>query len=318
MSSNDKKAVKQPKFKEKMNVSIKPLIILFCCSGLVCAVLRALQMVKYIDTETGFYTGGSFVKIALYAILIVSAIVFFSIPYFSADSARISFFKTENKAIAYVSALMGFTMFYDCYDSLKLCVRTAFSSSTGGYTSAMTSGVLPSLLQSFFALLSAVFFLILAKDLLKGTAGASKRKVLATMPVWWAGARLILHFVRQISFVQVSDLLLELIMLACMLIFFMAFAQVVTGVYSDGFRWRIVAFGYIAALVALTISLPRLILSFVSNGAFISSSYPFQLSDLVFAIFALTIILCHKPQQVCDETVNDVQNEDVHNEAQSE
>lgn len=298
MSSKEEKAAKQPKFKESMNVSTKPLVMLFCCAVVVCSVLRALQMAKYIDPETGFYTGGSVLKIALYAILGVCALIFFVVSYVSKDSSQITFYNAENKSMAFVSALMGFTMFYDCYDSLSDCVKSAFYSNSSSYTTIMSSGTLPSLLQSFFALFSGVFFLILAKDLIKGKASASKRKVLATMPVWWAGARLIHHFVRQISFVEVSDLFLELLMLAAMLLFFMALAQVVTGVYSDGFRWRLFAFGYIAALIALAISLPRLIFSFISSGAFINSLYTFNLADLVFAIFAFTLILSYKSQTV--------------------
>lgn len=314
MSSKDVKTVKEPKFKEKMDVSLKPLMPLFCCAGLVCSVLRALQMAKYIDPETGFYTGGEVIKIVLYAILALASIILFALSYVSAESSKISFYKVKNKSMAFASALMGFTMFYDCYDSLKNCVTDIYYSDSGSYTTAMTSGALPSLLQSFFALLSAVFFLILAKDLIRGTAGASKRKVLSTMPVWWAGARLVHRFVRKISFVEVSDLLLELLMIACMLLFFMALSQVITGVYSDGFRWRIFAFGYIAALIAVTISLPRLIFSFISNGALINSLHPFSLVDLMFAIFALILILCYKDSVSCEEA----ENQPIEGEAQIE
>lgn len=301
MSSKDEKTVKEPKFKEKLDVSLKPLISLFCCAGLVCAVLRAIQMAKYIDPETGFYTGGTAVKIVLYAILIVASLIFLCLSYVSSDSGKISFYKVQNKSMAFASALMGFAMFYDCYDSLKNCVNDIYYSGTGSYTTAMTSGVLPSLLQSFFALLSGIFFLILAKDLIRGTARASKKKFLATMPVWWAGARLIYRFVRKISFMEVSDLLLELLMIACMLLFFMALSQVVTGVYSDGFRWRIFAYGYIAALFSVTISLPRLIFSFISNGAFVNSLHQFSLADFIFAIFTIIYILSYKDSITCEQ-----------------
>lgn len=305
MSKNDEKAVKEPKFKEKMNVSTKPLMILFFCAMLVSVVLRALQMAKYIDPVTGFYTGGEAVKYALYAIIALSAVVFLLVSYLSADSGKISLYKTKNSSLGFVCAVMGFTFFYDSFNSFGNSVSNVATSNSENYSSFMTSGTIPSLLQSFFAVLSAVFFLILAKDMIKGTDTASKRKVLATMPVWWAGARLIGRFVRQISFMEISDLFLELLMLACMLIFFMALAQVITGVYSDGFRWRIIGFGYTASLLALTTSLPRLIFSFVSDGAFINSLHPFHLSDLVFALFALTLILCHKPESIVEGSANE-------------
>lgn len=314
MSKNEEKTVKEPKYKEKMNVSLKPLSILFFCAVIVTSALRALQMAKYIDPETGFYTGGEAVKYTLYAIITIAAIVFFVISYFSSDSGKISFYKTKNQTIGFVSAVMAFTFFYDSFSSFGNSVTSVYGSNSANYASFMASGTIPSLLQSAFALMSALFFLIFAKDMIKGTDTSSNRKILATMPVWWAGSRLVGGFVRQISFMEVSDLFLELLMLACMLIFFMALAQVITGVYSDGFRWRIVGFGYAGAFLALTLSLPRLIFSFVSDGAFINSSYPFNLSDLVFAFFALTIILCHKP--VSND--RNMQNEQVESENKGE
>lgn len=314
MSKNEEKSVKESKYKEKMNVSLKPLSILFFCAVIVTSALRALQMAKYIDPETGFYTGGEAVKYALYVIVAIAALIFFVISYFSSDSGKISFYKTKNQTIGFVSAVMAFTFLYDSFSSFGNSVTSVYGSNSANYASFMASGTIPSLLQSVFALMSALFFLIFAKDMIKGTDTSSNRKILATMPVWWAGSRLVGGFVRQISFVEVSDLFLELLMLACILIFFMALAQVITGVYSDGFRWRIVGFGYAGALLALTLSLPRLIFSFVLDGSLINALHPFNLSDLVFAFFALTIILCHIPAS----NDKDMLNEQVESENKGE
>ena len=296
-AKKNKKKKREPKFKEKMDVSLKALPLLFFCAGLVCIVLRTLQTAKYIDPATGFYTGGKAAEIALYAILLLSGLIFCVMSFFSRESAGLSFYKTKNKAIGFAAAAMGFTFLYDCADNFFSSFFSIGNINSANYTSFMTSGTIPMLIQSVFALFSAVFFLILAKDMIKGTSAASKRYFLATAPVWWAGARLMHRFVRQISFVEVSDLLLELIMVGFMLIYFMSMAQVVTGVYSDGFRWRIFGLGYSASLLALTTSIPRLIFSFVQERAFINPDHPFFLCDLMFALFAVTVILCHKPQQ---------------------
>ncbi|MBQ7295684.1 MAG: hypothetical protein IJW86_05755 [Clostridia bacterium] len=296
-TKKNKKTKREPKFKEKMNVSLKSLPMLFFCAGLVCVVLRTLQTAKYIDPETGFYLGGEAVKAVIYAVLLLSGIIFCLMSFFSRESASLSFYKTKNKAMGFAAAAMGFTFIFDSADNFFSTFGSAAQINSANYTEFMTSGTIPMLIQSFFALLSAVYFFILAKDMLKGTASASKRYFLATAPVWWAGARLMHRFVRQISFVEVSDLFLELIEIALMLVFFMSLAQVVTGVYSDGFRWRIFGLGYSASLLALTMSIPRLIFSFVKDGAFINPSHPFYLCDLMFAIFALTVILCHKKEK---------------------
>ena len=293
---------KQSKLKEKLAVGIKPLSVLFFCASLVSIVLRTLQMTKYIDSETGFYTGGKAIAVVLYAVLGISALVFCGVSYVSRDCAKLSFYNKENKTVGCVTALMSLAFFIDSFSSFGRSVDSLNYSTASQYTSLMTSGAVPQLIQSIFALLSAIFFIILAKDMIKGKASASNRKILATMPVWWAGARLIHRFLRQISFIEISDLLLELLMVGAMVIFFMALAQVVSGVYSDGFRWRVFAMGYTAALLALATSIPRLVLSFVQGGAFINAQHPFYLCDLVFALFALTLIIYHKPS---DETAEE-------------
>ena len=154
----------------------------------------------------------------------------------------------------------------------------------------MRSGFLPMMLQSFFAFLSAIYFFILASDFSKGTAKAYKRKILATAPVSWAAARLITRFMRQISFVQVSDLLLELVMIAFMIMFFMALAQTASGVYKDQFKWRIPGLGLSAGLIAAVISVPRLIFTIFSNSHIVSE-HPFSLADFIFVIFIFTLMI---------------------------
>ena len=84
-AKKNKKKKREPKFKEKMDVSLKALPLLFFCAGLVCIVLRTLQTAKYIDPATGFYTGGKAAEIALYAILLLSGLIF-CVMYFSAES----------------------------------------------------------------------------------------------------------------------------------------------------------------------------------------------------------------------------------------
>ncbi len=301
--SKDNKEKRESKFKEKLPVSVKPLSILFFCGAVVSVILRAIQMAKHIDPETGFYTGGNAVKVILYGVLALSALVFCGVSYLSLDCAKLSFHNNENKTVGTVSAIMGVAFFIDSFSSFGGSF-SSLGSASGNYTSLMSSGAAPMLLQAVFGFFSGVFFFILAKDMLKGTAAASKRKFLATMPVWWAGARLIHRFLRQISFVEVSDLLLELLMIGTMLFFFMAMAQVVSGVYSDGFRWRIFGLGYTASLLALTTSVPRLVFSFINSG-FINAQHPFYLCDLVFALFAVTLILCHKPQEPESEAVTE-------------
>lgn len=273
------------------SVSLKNIPFIFFLASLVCIVLRSFQMLKFIDPATGFYTGGGIVTAILYAVLLISSLVIVAMSFLSAESAKIQVQGVKNTAAGAATLAFSLSLLYDFIAAfMGAGDNLAYVGSATGFKGLMQSGAMPSFFQSVFALISAFYFLLLAKDFFKGTSKASKHRLLALAPVAWAGFRLILRFVRQISFIRVSDLFLELVMLACMLLFFMAFAQVAGGVYSDGFRWRIPAFGSVAALIAITLSVSRLIFTFIDSGSFINPDHPFILADFVFALFAALMI----------------------------
>ena len=275
----------------KENLSIAPLTKVFIIAFIVSTVLRCIQMAMYIDPQTGFLTGGSALNILLYAVLAVAIAVFCGISFLSADCKSAEIGGLSNSKVATSARLMAIGFVFDCISSF-LAAMYNFGSTATGYTDVMKSGTLPMMLQSFFALFSGIYFFILASDFSKGTEKAYKRKILATAPVCWAGARLIYRFLRQISFIEVSDLFLELVMIAFMVMFFMALAQVASGVYKDTVKWRLTGFGLSAGVIAAVLSASRLIMSLVSViGAsdYTVSGHSFTLADLLFALFALLL-----------------------------
>lgn len=272
----------------KQNIKISCCLIGFIVSAVVGIVIRYLQTVKFIDPKTGFYTGGEGLAAVLYAVLLIAVVFFNVVCFLSSDNKKIAIGESGNKWAAIGSALFALSLLGDSYYCISLGAAT--SGVIGSvYTDMMKSGALPLLIQSIAALFSAVYFFILASDFSKGTAKAYKRKFLATAPVIWAGARLIFRFLRQISFVQVSDLLLELVMIAFMIMFFMALAQTSSGVYKDTFKWRIPAFGMSAALIAAVTSVPRMVVSLTARE-FVNSSHSFSLNDFLFVILILTLL----------------------------
>ncbi len=255
-------------------------------SVIVGIIIRAVQMAKYIDNETGFATGGKVFSIILILLLVSTILAFVVKGFLSAESEKLQLQGVKSKALGIVTVLFSLSLLFDFVSGFT---STGGSDAAADFKGLMLTGTMPRFLQSIFALLAAFYFLFLSKDFLKGTANASKHRVLAIMPVGWAGFRMVCRFVRQISFVKVSDLFFELIMLAFMLIFFMALAQVVSGVYSDGFRWRIPSFGASAALIAGMLSVPRLIFTFVGYDNYINPQHTFQITDLAFFAFVLVL-----------------------------
>lgn len=286
MSSENKK-ISIKGSKTDMNIAICNVV--FIVAAIAGIIIRIMQMASYIAPETGFYKGhGDWIHLIFYVILAVNIIFFCGRCYLSADVKKIEIGGDSHRLAGIGTRLFAVALLWDSFYSFFSCIYNA-GTSASEYTSLMKSGVLPMLLQSFFAFLSAIYFFILASDFSKGTAKAYKRKILATAPVCWAGARLIFRFLRQISFVQVSDLLLELVMIAFMVMFFMALAQTASGVYVDNVKWRIPGFGLSAGLIAAVISVPRLIFT-VFNNSLIVSEHPFSVVDFVFVIFIMTLM----------------------------
>ena len=257
-------------------------------SAIIGIAIRCIQMAKFIDSETGFTTGGKLFSVILILLLVATVLAFLVKAFLSAESEKLQLQGVKSTPLGAATLFFSVSLLFDFVSGL-----TAMSDAgaTGDFKNLMLTGAMPRFIQSVFALFSAFYFLLLAKDFRNGTEKASKHRILAITPVGWAGFRMICRFVRQISFVRVSDLFLELVMLAFMLIFFMALAQVVSGVYSDGFSWRIPSFGAAAALVAVILSVPRLIFTVVSFEKFINPQHTFQLSDLAFFVFILLLTM---------------------------
>ena len=114
------------------------------------------------------------------------------------------------------------------------------------------------------------------------------RKVLAVTPVFWATMRMIQRFTRTISFIFVSDLLLELFMIAFMMMFFLSFAQLASDVNSRHVVNKVYAYGLIGAMLAAVVSIPRIILSIVDSSLIVASN-PLEICDLGFLVFVVAL-----------------------------
>ena len=272
----------------KENIKLAPTLTVFAAAAVAGIVIRYIQMLKFIDPKTGFTTGGNALSVVLYALIVVSSLFICVTSFLSADSKKIAIGNSGNKLASIGTSLFAISLLGDTYYCLY---QVMFNSGTASaYTDVMKNGTVPMTLQSIFAFISAIYLFILASDFSKGTAKAYKRKFLATAPVFWAGSRLIFRFLRQISFVEVSDLLLELVMIAFMIMFFMALAQVSSGVYKDSFKWRIPGLGLSAAIIAATVSVPRMIVA-ITARELVNKAYPFSLTDLLFVIFIITLMV---------------------------
>ena len=280
-------------------LKLSPLVkVIFPVLALASAALRFLQVKTVMDPSTGFYTQSSPLTWAVNILMLGGACLMILWCYLSEQTESLQ--TMPYKSTPVFAATLVF--------SLVLLARAAlcfadFSKAVSGYglrsaKELMSTGALPLLFQSVFALLSAVYFIFVAVSYLKGTSLAAKHRLLALAPTAWIAARMLHLFVRKISFMKVSDLFFELMACMCMILFFLAFAQVTSGVYSTGMAWRLVGFGLPAALLTIGVQLPRLVLTFLENGRFLNENHRFIGTDLCFGIvvFGLSLLLLHAPK----------------------
>lgn len=270
------------------------ILTLFGIGAVICAVFRLILVSGFIDAETGFYINDSFL-ITVFNILVFGfAIAILVLSFLSSHTQSIDYLSWKSKSFGILTGLYALSFFYDCFYSFTLCVGSVseVSLSVGSaFKAMMISGTIPTFFRFVFAFFSGIYFLIFAKGLISGNSKLFKHKLLAISPVAWAGFRLLCLFVKQISFIRVSDLFFELIMLSCMIMFFMAFAQVSSGVYSEGFVWRIVGFGCVSSLIALTLNISRFAFTFIGSGEKLNSEYPLSVSDFVYSLFIIGFLL---------------------------
>ncbi len=270
------------------NLSLKSLPIVFALTAIISIAVRAYQMIFLIDSETGFFLDDIALNYSLYVVLGVSCLFFFVMSYINSETCDLKSTRTQNKAlsaITYAFAIMLFAESALCY-----IIAMGSSSETASFITGAVSNSNLSYVRALLGVFSGIYFLIVAKDYNNNERKANDKKVLALAPVAWVGFKLMSLFSTQISFLRVSDLVLELIMLAFFINFFLSFAQFNSNVYRVGYTWRVFGFGLSASLVSLSVNVPRLVLIFVNSGEYINADYSFNIVNLICAIFALTLI----------------------------
>ena len=272
----------------KETLTIEKALLAFALIFLVLTAVRFVQVATGIDASSGFFKSGSPLHGLFYALVIVCCAALALYSYFSKPAGELQTVGFRSVPMTVMAALLVVAFALDGFESLQ-AVR-ALRVVGGDFRTRMSSGELPLLLQGVFALLSAPYFAALGHSYRTGSAHAAKWRIPALFPICWAAFRMVHHFVRKISFTKVSDLFFELLMLGGMMLFFMAFASVTSGIYSDGTNWRLCGFGLPAALIAGMLSLPRMVFTLVDKAAYINENHPLHPVDCLF--FCFVLLLC--------------------------
>lgn len=97
-----------------------------------------------------------------------------------------------------------------------------------------SNGMFASLFESIFGIIACVYFIVFALSYFNDKADFTSYKVLALAPLFWAMCKMITRFMTKISFINVSELMLEMLELALVMLFFMSFAKISSDVADKG------------------------------------------------------------------------------------
>ena len=273
------------------------LFIVFIASVILALPMRVFQLMVNVESGTGFWIDHKHFSIfVLYAIAAVGIIlpVVLSLVYKSGlgkveatpekkPLGGVLSFLTAGGLL--VDAISRYSSFSDLYFE--------YSVSGGGVTMfsyLSKSGALAMALEAFFAVVSAIFFIMLGIAWLT-EKDPSEYKLLAVMPVFWAIFRIMHRFMRKISFLNISELFFELLMIVFLMMFFMAFAQVTARVNGKGLEWKLYAYGLPAALFCLICFVPRIVVLIIGKGDLIADGSSVEIVDLTAAAFILFVLV---------------------------
>lgn len=266
------------------------LITVAALSLCVLLPLRVYQVTSIIDPETGFFTDSSFTVPLFYILGGAVAAALMILSYMNDKANRTRNCAVKSKLLGAISVITAISIMYGSVTSIsgfvKLSSEYSLLMHNVSFTSYLTqSGATALLLKSVFGILTGVFFCVYAISCFSDKMKLSSVKILSAAPVAWAICRIVYRFIEKISFVNVSDLLLELIMLVFIIMFLLAFAQVVTDVTPEISAWRLYGCGLPAAVTAFIVSAPKVFLMVIGHPELIVEGYSFELCDLILAIF---------------------------------
>lgn len=266
---------------------INPLYSLFVVAGLLCVAIpfRTYQLLFLVESDTGFYKEINWSVYLMYALCFLAVLVPYVLTLLAKNVPESRAVYRKNKLLAVSAFVFGVGVLADAVTAFSTLILTL----EGFYTAEIS--IAPTVLQGVFGILSAIYIMIFGISYIDGKTTYSRYKLLALSPLVWSVARLIIRFVKKISYVNVSDLMLELFAIAFMMLFFLSFARISSGLSNKKSMRSLWSAGFAAAFFCATANLPRFIAVITGNGNALPQEYPFALCDLGFAFFAVCYIV---------------------------
>lgn len=260
-------------------------ILIFVAAAIIALPVRTLQYFTILESDTGFFSKNdwSVFVLAITACAAILAFLLLGIIKRKKLDYSLEVAKRPGQGILCFTAAAGILI-----SAVEIVVELMNSDSfdTDNKTANLLLGA-----QAVFALFSAIYFVALGSSLVTGKSNGSEYKIISLSPVVWSIFRLIFRFTRTISYIRVSDLMLEMLMLVFFIMFFMAFAQTNSRVDADKKEWKIASYGLSGALLALICFVPRFIVMITGNADLLHEQSPAEYCDFGVALLMISTVL---------------------------
>lgn len=277
------------------NEKINPLLGLYIAAGLLIAAIpvRLYQLLTIIEQDTGFYKAVDRSVYVMYALAAAAIIASYGIAVLAKNIPASKSPYRRNKFLAVTSILLGVGIVLNVVSSASTFIINARSFTAAGISFLGTAdqGQIPILFEAVLGIFAAIYLLVFGISYIDGRTTYSQYKFLAITPFFWSISRLVGRLISKIAYVNVSDLMLEIFGIAFMMIFFMSFARISSGLSNKKAMRSVFASGAVSAFLLGTANIPRLLMLISGNGDKITSGYGLSLCDLVFVFFAVAYII---------------------------
>lgn len=277
------------------NEKLNPLMGLYIAAGLLIAAIpvRLYQLLTVIEPDTGFYKAVDRSVYVMYILAAAAIIASYAVAVLAKNIPASKSPYRRNKILAVTSIALGVGIVLDVVSAASDFLVNARNLTTAGISFLGTAdqGQIPILFETVLGVFAAIYLLVFGISYIDGRTTYSQYKFLAVTPFFWAISRLVMRLVSKIAYVNVSDLMLEIFGIAFMMIFFMSFARISSGLSNKKAMRSVFASGAVSAFLLGTANIPRLLMLISGNGAKITSGYGLSVCDLAFVFFAAAYIV---------------------------
>ena len=273
-------------------VKMKYLLFVFAAAVLASLPTRVYQLLALVDASNGFFKESDVTVPVLYAILVVFGILFLVLSFISKEVPSPKLPAGKNLLLGIASLVITGGMGWDIFRTLGEIIpvnqgnavifmsllKTNLAQKGGSFT----------ILELVFAFFAIIYFIVFGISHLNGKASYKEFKLLALSPLCWSMTVLITKLMNPISFIKVSELLFEIFMFVFVMLFFITFARISSGVFTEDSMWGIYGYGLIASLLAAIVTIPRIVIALVGLEAV--EGYSFDFSHLAILVFVMAYV----------------------------